>query len=417
MSSAGVYKVEIYSSDGRLKSTITDYKTLQIVDIANNSGMWKISCTSKNECPFVPADLVMIYRNNHYIYGGIFTQSTEEYKIKYHAWQWTASGVGFNQVLKERIVVPPLGSSRVYLDERELNLSDTAPNLLKYLIQNYTQYNYNTYEGMQGIIIVRDVILQTPISGTETYEISARFDNLYDIVSGLASAGNIYILQYPIHTEYSSYNYIGFAITSGNDLTDDVIFDSENGQINSFSKSITRPPYTAVLANYNSDDIDPWSIKPIWQTFRKANTINANWELGYWGSCVFYKPKKEDFVNGIDGRELDRICEKEAKAQPRQVYCYEIEINPILSPYSYGYDYDTTTSKFTTDYRIGDKIKIIVDGETFTGTITGMEFYSAYEKEYIKPTIGDLQKGSFNNVISNINLLNKSVTNTDNTAV
>ena len=423
MSTAGKYIIRRYDRDGRTLDDIEDYKTLQIIDIANNTGMWKLTSISKNKCPFSPGEVIEVFRNGVSIYNGIFLSYAEEKQFKYNSWKWEASGVNTNQYMKWRLVAPETGDtypSINWLLTRDFTMSGNVEDIIGTLVNNNMVYgtpHYNRGPLTPGFYLCRGARAQAPFI-TSQESIISRYDVVYDVISELLYKNNLFILPVNTHDPSMAFDFgIEYLITSGNDLSNNVIFTTENNEIETFRHFVESPDVTHVVASYNSEDSAFGSPDYMWR-FAVAKPIPGfNWQIDTGGRETFYKPKLEDFDGHLSRDKLIELCEKKASAYKINSEYYEVELNLIASPYTYGYDYNSQASEFTTDYRLGDKIGIDVDGETFTGRLTGMEFYSAYGKEYIKPTLGEFQKRTFDKITSNLTELNKTTSKNENTGV
>jgi len=406
--SFGEYTIEIIDCYGNARKTISDYQSLHIIDVANGIGSWKIQNTEKTKSPFHPGDSIKVYRNGIYIYGGMFLNYEEEYLTKYRTWVWTATGANFLKILEWKVVQPECDSQRRFINREFTMTSQNVPYIIYSLINNNAKYGsvYGRWPG--GFYLVHGASEIAPIQRPQA-SVNLRFENLLETVSSLANNAELFII--PFWTN----NGIWYGITCGNDCSDTVIFSDENDQVRSFRHILTCPEYTDIILSYNSEDNDEYNF-PMWKNQETETIPNVDaWRNAYQVREVVLKPKKEDFEGTFTRAKLAELCEQEVKNTKIGADCYEVEIDPLMSTYTYGYDrsgYD-----FTTDYRIGDKIGILVNGTKYTGRISRMEFNVSYGKEIIRPTIGNVARGKFNGILNNIGNLNRSTTKTDNTGV
>ena len=405
----GKYKIEILSNSATVRETITEFQSLKIIDVANGVGSWKITTTSKTKCPFLPGDYIKVYRDNVFIYGGVFLNYEEEYITKYSTWVWSASGANFLKILDWKIIQPECDAMRRYTSREFTMTNEHVPYIIYTLIENNAKYasGYGRWPG--GFYLVAGASEIAPIQRPDA-SVSLRGENLLETVSSLANNAELFII--PFCTEY---NTVWYGITCGNDLSSTIVFRDDLDQVKSFRHIVTCPEYTDIIMSYNSEDDDSYNY-PMWVYSETEEIPNLDsWRNYYQVREIAIKPKKEDFAGTFSRAKLEELCELEAKNTKIGSDCYEVEIDPVMATYTYGYDrsgYD-----FTTDYRIGDKIGIRVNGTTYTGRITRMEFDVSYGKEVIRPTIGDVSRGKFNGILNNIGNLRKSTTKTDNTEV
>ncbi|MBQ6518298.1 MAG: hypothetical protein IJI14_06235 [Anaerolineaceae bacterium] len=413
----GKYRIDIiyttgYFNAGEVRATLSDFQTLRIIDVLNDTGSFSISSTTKTRCPFQPYDGILVYRNNIFIYAGILERIEEEYQFKQSCWTWTVSGSNFNSLLKKKLIFPGEISSSISFTERNLTFSNYPENsAIKEIIDYNVKDNINTYRYPYGYSIIGSTYINT--ARTNGLTASYRFDNVFDIVIGIANS-----MEYAIRPVYNPVSKkIVYYIDDPVDKSDTVIFSFENNNLNTF-KIINQPhDETFILASYNSDD-KSYADQEMWKTVAGCPipAPNDSWRDS---KEVLYKPKKEDFNNYYDYRILMNLALKEAtsRRQTSSIY-YEADINTITGPqYTYGYDINSAGTQFLNDYRLGDTIGIQVDGITYTGKVTRMEFDVTYGHESIKPIIGDILRGKFNRILNNLSNLNKSTTKTDNTEV
>lgn len=414
----GTYRIDIiytnsYYDAGNVRATLNDFQSLQIIDVLNDTGSFKITSTTKTRCPFQPFDGVIIYRDGVVIYTGILDKIEEEYIYKYSCWQWTVSGKNFNSILKRLLVYPDELRSNITFANRTLSFSSYNDGLAIKEIIDYNVkdgINDGSYRWNQNFHIIGAAYLKAVNYKGLTAEY--RFDNVFDVVMGIANS-NEYAIR-PIYNPTTK--KIQYYIDEPVDKSNTVIFSFDDNNLNSF-KIINEPhEETFILASYNSDD--SYTEGAMWQTVAQHPIPTPT---GSWRDFkeVLWKPKKEDFQGYFTYAVLDDLARKEAenRAQTSSEY-YEADINTIAgTQFIYGYEMNSARSQFTNDYRLGDKIGILVGGTTYTGKVTRMEFSVSYGKETIKPIIGDILRGQFKGIFKNLNNLNKSTTKTDNTEV
>lgn len=411
--SFGQYRIDILDGYGDVRDTIYDFQSLHIIDIANGIGSWKIQSTSKTKCPFLPGNSIRVYRDNVYIYGGMFLNYEEEYLTKYSTWVWSASGANFLKILDWKIVQPECDSQRRFIDREFTMTNQNCPYIIYTLIHNNAEYGTGWGRWPGGFFLVDGASEIAPIQ-RPTASVSLRFENLLETVSALANNADLFIIPFAV-SRGSGRIGIWYGITCGNDCSDTVVFSDEYDQVRSFKHILTCPEYTDIIMSYNSEDEDT-SGYPMWKNQETENIPGlADWRGVYQVREIAIKPKKEDFGGTFSRSKLEELCEQEAKNTKIGSDCYEVEIDPTMSTYTYGYD--RTNNAFTTDYRIGDKIGFSVNGTKYTGRVTRMEFNVSYGKEIIRPTIGNVSRGKFNGIMNNLTNLNKSTAKTDNTGV
>ena len=408
------YTIEIIRKNLTDSFIVQDFKRLKIIDILNGIGTWSVSSVTEDPCPFTTGDFVRIRRGKTVIFGGCLTSYEEEYSTKLQAWQWTASGKSFMQILQWKLIFPPYDVFNQYLSAREWTDDMGASFVILSLIDDNVCGDIGFERaGVGGFDVVLDTKAILPIAAAESGAVNYRFDNVYEAVSALANEVNYAIL--PVWVKDSTKDKIIYCVTSGSDLSATVVFRTEYDQINSFRHIYSCPEATDIICEYNGED----GSTPIWRYVCSGQIQGAaDWRAGGQIRELHVKPKKQDFDETFTKAQLQALCDKTAAGMDVTSDCYEADLNVQMMPYTYGYDWKTTSyEQFSTDYRLGDKIGISVNGETYTGRLTKMEFDVAYGKESIRPTIGGIEKGILTGVVSNLKNLNRSTGKTDTTEV
>lgn len=407
----GDYKILIIDSAGSVRVVLTEFQTMHLIDILNESGSWSISGASFQRAEFHIGDSICVYRNGLKIYGGVMTDLTEEYNFASKSWKWKASGKGWNELAKWRYVVPSVRDSNLKFQNRERVFNSNAETIVfELLAENLTAAGASSMNRViGGYALVKGVVLATAssYSATGVY----RFENVYDSVIEMANAAGLAI--YPVYEE--SAGGIKFYVAKGKDVSQKVIFSEAIGNVNAFTRIVTTPEATNIIGSYNSDDLFT-SGNEMWKYAAEAQIVPNG--SPYLARELFYKPNKEDFQNYFDYSKLLALTQQEAKGISPLAEGFEIQLNLSTgTPYSYGYDYNANSGEFTEDYRIGDTVGVYALGESFTAQVTAMEFDVAYGSETIKPTLGMVKKGTFNGLMKGISNNNKSLLKINNTGV
>ena len=416
------YRIDVIRRNLTDHLQIVEFTQLRIIDILNGVGSWSLSGVSEDRCPFQIGDFVNILRNNVSIFCGCLTSFEEEYIVQENAWEWSASGKSMNQLLKWKVLFPPADPVDGHLTSRELSwIALPASWLISNLIDNIKGGNNRAGSGgfdvVDGCVDLTDG--QLP-DRTGSY----RFDNVYDSVAAIIN--NYNLVFYPAwFKDVEGNNKVKFCVAYTRDKSSDVVFDSRLNQVNSFRHTFTCPDATDVIMSYNSED-GPWAYDPdlgpddpIWQYVASQYIMGAQqWRDYGQAREVFMKPKKEDFKTGgsytFTPARLQQICNDAAFGMYANSDCYDIDMNIEASPYIYGYDFFDNPA---IDYRLGDMIGIYVNGDSYVGKLTKMEFNIAAQTEQVTPTIGGISKGIFGGFVSDLNKLNKSTSKTDTSEV
>lgn len=431
--SFGSYRVEVIDRNQNVKAVINDFISLSIIDIANGIGSWSLSSVTDYHPDFQQGDLIRVFRDGILIYGGVYTQLTEEYQHKYRAWTWRVSGVGLNQFLKWKLVYPALNTSvEKKLSNPYLKYNDTdCKTIIERIIAQNAVYDPDSLRVPPGFPQVKEARpIVNGFSGPET-DVKLRFENLYDTVIRLANLGAITVI--PLILDDGKVTF-GMAQASDLDLSDKVVFDADLDQVISFAHTVRFPDTTDVVEAYNDENKQvrwfygardvlqayDWVTKgQRYETFMTPRREDLDDPDGFGDVTEYYDQYAEEPSQTIPDSEMKRLFDKCAKADADALEVstesYDVTINPLTSPYIYGYKFRQNGVALETDYWMGAKISVIVEGKQYVGTVSKMEISVSYGNETMKASIGGLVRGTFDGVLSNIRHLNRSVNRAGNT--
>ena len=430
--SFGSYRIEVIDRNQNVKAVINDFISLSIIDIANGIGSWSLSSVTDYHPDFQQGDLIRVFRDGILIYGGVYTQLTEEYQHKYRAWTWRVSGVGLNQFLKWKLVYPKLDDdTEKELDWPYLRYDDTdCKTIIERIIAQNAVYDPDSLRVPSGFTQVREAKpIVNGFTGPET-SVKLRFENLYDTVISLANLGAITVI--PLILDDGKVTF-GLSQASNSDVSDKVVFNADLDQIISFAHTVRFPDTTDVVEAYNEDGKQvrwyygtrdvlqayDWVTKgQRYETFMTPRREDLDDPDGWGDVTEYYDQYAAEPSQQIPAHDMIKIFDKCAKADADALEVstesYDVTINPLTSPYTYGYKFGTNVN-LVTDYWMGAKISVIVEGKQYVGTVSKMEISVSYGNETMKASIGGLVRGTFDGVLSNIRHLNRSVNRAGNT--
>lgn len=429
--SFGKYRIDVIDKNQNVKYVINDFVSLTITDILNGIGTWSISNVSEDHPDFQIGDIIRVFRDDVMVFGGVYTQLSEEYLPKYQKWSWKVSGAGLNQFLKWKLVYPELDEDdEQQLADPYLVYYDTdCKNIINRIIEKNAVYHADGMRVPPGFTQVSGA--RSVVNGFEgpATDVRYRFENLYDAVMELAEFGSINVL--PLVTDEGKVLF-GLTKIPDSDVSDKVIFNADLDHILKFTHSVKFPAMTNVINGYNEDHRQArWC-------YGNGEVLNAyKWTMAGQHYETFQKPRKEDvavdqwgtsYVDYKDSTDPDpnipiyrdivldfnKLAKADAEGREVSTEAYDVTINSIVSPFTYGFAWRQNYS-FTTDYWLGATIGVIVEGRKYTGMITKMEINVSYGSENMKASIGGLARGSFDGVLSNLYNLNKSVNRAENT--
>lgn len=410
----GKYHIRIVNYEGQYKQDVYDFVSLSILDCLNDIGRWEIKGKSEDRCNIAVDDCVIIYRDGVQIYNGIVTRVEQTYEKQSRAWSWSASGANSNLLLKYKVVFPDTltPNNLIRMENRYYSYNDDALDVLEDLIVKNAKYVNDNSRLPRGVYMINGVQQAGAyhgkyISGT------LRFENLLETVTGIANQVNIAIL--PVYGEGLSNGKITYVLVQKPDSVK-VQFMFDFDEVESFSIVTETPSENMIIMSLNHETEDPedeYGIVHVTDDlyhyyFYKAVSGSPEGII----KELFVEPNKSDIGEGEisvdDYQKIETLCQEEADSRVADVDGYEIALNMVNTQYVYGYTIDSERS-FTTDYRLGDVIGVVFDGEKYSGRLTQMQFNVSYGKETIKATIGAKKRGQFGRIWDDLRNLNISM--------
>ena len=385
----GNYLIYIINSFGHIRNSLTEFKSLHFIDIHNESGSWTLSGASHMTPDFQPGDSICVFRNSRMIYGGVLINLTEEYDFATDSYKWQATGAGFNELLKWRVVYPS-GKSSGKFTSRWLYLPNVSANMSieKLIIDNLTLSGAEVISrDIPGYDIVKGVQIVPGI--TALINEKCRFESVFDTVMDIANIGH--------HTVMPVYDMTAegviFYIYSATDVSNRVVFSDVIGNIKSFKRIIASPETTHIIASYNSDQTGGYAGTEMWK-YASAAVIPSTYSKNFLTREMLVKPEADEFNNSFNPATLSSLADRYANEKAVTTEGYEVELSMDDDTFTYGYD--NTNS----DYKLGDTISICVKGTEYKAQLTKMEISVAYGKETISASLGNVTKGKFASIIS-----------------
>jgi hypothetical protein len=189
-----------------------------------------------------------------------------------------------------------------------------------------------------------------------TITVSARFDNLLDLTQRIASPQS---LGFSIRSVAGGYLY---DVTTAQDLSLDIKFSRELGNLRGYSYSTTAPMLTNAAVAGSGDG----TARTI------LNFVNP---VGPWGWLI------EQFIDRRDTAVFDEMLQAAQEAFAQYEEQFTLSFNPI----------DTAVMRFGRDYNLGDKVTVSINGVDFVDTITQVQYELRSGQERIKPVIGSAE--------------------------
>jgi hypothetical protein len=186
--------------------------------------------------------------------------------------------------------------------------------------------------------------------------VSARFDNLLDLTQRIASPQ---LLGFSVKSVPNGYLY---DVTSAQDLSLDVKFSRDLGNLRGYSYSTTAPMLTNAAVAGGGDGT--------------ARVINKYTQaVGPWGWMI------EQFIDRRDTSVAAEMLQAAQEAFSQYGEQFTLSFNPI----------DSEFMRFGRDYKLGDKVTVSINGVDFVDTITQVQYELRPGQERIKPVIGSAE--------------------------
>lgn len=417
------YRIRVVDYQGNFKQDLFDFVSLYILDVMNDIGRWSIKGKTEENCQIAVDDSIIVYRDGVQIYNGVTTRVEQTYGKQDHVWTWTASGANHNLLLKYKVVFPDTLTNgrmenRYYNNSTVISIPSDAASLIIDLINKNAVYHSNNNRLPRGVYLINSVQQAGSYHGEYVLSGALRFDNLFDVVVGIANQVDIAI--FPVYGESLS-NGITYLLVQKQTYAD-VIFPIELDEVDSFGMVREAPSENMIIMSWNhetEDETDEYGHTTVnddmyhYYAYSQVNETPAGIDKE-----LFIEPNQAEFDGtdvSIDHSKLLSICQEEAGKRIADVEGYEIALNMAGSHYTYGYSY--SNGSFKTDYRLGSVIDVIFDGEVYSGRLTQIQFNVSYGKEDIKATIGAKKRGQFSRILSGLNNLNVSMNKKNNAEV
>lgn len=387
---------------------ISEFQQLSILDKLNDLGTWSISSVSKERPDFLPADGIIVKRNGIIIYSGVVLKVEATYEIKINGWRWKASGSNDLTYMKWALIYPYFEDSwETEFSQRYLTYS---PGALygTYCEAIWSLITFGLQKGnkLHGFEIVGQP--DYPESETRTplaSDVVLRFDNMLETVQLLAQYGELAVI--PRWSESS--DKIIYYITRGADHTQDIVFDMDNGTLESVKYTFQAPEYTIVSYGYNSDKVPGYGEnEEMWRWLKEENlspvssnthgfSADGDWESGNWEQrFTFRTPSKEDLWSIKD----KYFPEKGTPYQYDVLYKYaDVDSGKIKKYNDTSYEVSIVLHDhpiWKRDFDMGDKVLIqLPDGTQIRDKVAGIQIDFSYGTESMKVALSSMASGTF----------------------
>ena len=406
-----------------LKSQLVQrYKSFTLTLNWGQQSKFNIKGETIGNCELETGDYILFYRNLELVFSGVVTEvnlncdSPSDGKI-----EWTATGEDDTIIFKNRISVPDPDNMTFFDKVVDKSEGYAYNRLIHYLRMNmgsplfppespdYHDYTINPHAASDRQIEGLAFPFNRSI-GLEDLS-QYRYKTLSDIIKDIGGevdeeTGDENGL-YPIFEWNPDTGLKSIKIPEKRDMTDKVTLNPQFGNVTAWGKTTKYPKYNALWicsGSYTDKDAEvdeETGKKPttrIWQYHTDEESIAKFGRIEKLVTksdikVVYDDEKTEDEDETVTEEEVNRLLTKEANKLLRE--------NASQTKYTITMA-ETPELQFWTDWKCGDLVTCIINGEKFTSTIKTVSINYAKGKETVKPTVGGVEHGEFADIFKTI---------------
>jgi hypothetical protein len=280
----------------------------------------------------------------------VTNQSTEDPDGTYQI-----TGVDDSVILSERLAYPTPTTDDL---EAQTTPYDVRTGIAEAVIKQYVNANLGP-----AAPVSRRVANLTIAAGTtrgDTVSGSARFDNLQELITGLADVGN---LGFNIEQVDGS---LVFDVFESVDRSDKVRLDLYNGRLTKSEYAYSRPKTTRVIVGGFGDEE--------FRLFYEASNAESVSAETVWGRRI------ETFLDARSGQFVEEL---QAAADEVLVNDGKTQLSVSISPS------DDQTMLFGVDWNLGDKVTVVVGSLELVAVVTEVGLLISEDGVRIGATVGE----------------------------
>lgn len=316
-----------------------DLNGLTVVMRYNNVGSWSITLPSDHrmvdELRSAGAGIIVAIENE-VIFSGYTTTATLEQSKDNPLGDWTIEGVDDSVILAEHLAYPAPFEADV---TNQTIAYDARSGAAETVIKGYVFDNISAEAGTERAISKLSV--EEDLGRGELVSASARFDNLQDLIYGLAQTGGIGFRVEQIGNE------VEFQVFEPVDRSQTVRMDLDNGKLTRTEYGYGQPRATRIIVGGAGEAEE--------RVFYEGTTVESIQAENLWARRV------ERFV---DNRGSDVDSELEQAANEALIDEGKTIVNLNVTPS------DDQTMRFGIDWYLGDKVTIVVGLAETTAVVT-----------------------------------------------
>lgn len=342
--------------------------TLKLTDPHNNVGNWELALSSEHPMAShlrTPGSGILIYNGAQVIASGP-TMQPEFTSIPSDP-KGTLKFTGYtDDVLLADRLAWPFPSSALISDQT--GKMDTRSGAAETVIHEYVNWNL----GDLAPAARRDerVSMGTNLARGKTVKKSATFDVLGELIGGIAKVSDLGFRM------VQRGDFIGFETYVIADKTSEIRLDVLNGTLAAQKLTINAPDIThAVVMGKGRDklDTDPVGYEPpkVPHLYTTADSLAAE---------TAWSRRIERVVNATstsDAAELEQAALEQLTDKGRTGI--SVQVSPM----------ENDNMRFITDWGIGDRVIVIVDGIEYTSLCTGLQLRTDNTGFFLGALLGD----------------------------
>lgn len=350
---------------GAIKGSDLD---LEIAPIANGQGTWKLTLRKDHslyETLATPGAGIVVTQvsTGEVIGSGPVTSRKDSQSIDSPKSSAEFSGITDDYILFDRLAYPNPVSDLMEDQadvEGDARTGDTISVLQAYVDANVGPSAPESRRNPH-LFIAQTISIGDSISK------SARFDNLGEFTSAIATAGNVCarVVQRGSRLAYEAYPVA--------DRSGDIRFDVNNNTVMSTEVSVSAPTATHVITGLAELDDD--------RLFSVVTTRQSEFASDLWHRRV------ERFVNQQQTEDLDESTQAALEVLAAEGLTSTAgKVTPV----------DDSSMLYGRDYRLGDRIGVVIDSVEYVAPIVGIVFKANADGVRLGLVVGDIEKALSN---------------------
>lgn len=403
-----VYDIYKLDENGLRGELITRYTALDAQLNRSKTSQITLTGTCLGTVPLALADRIALVRNGTQIFSGLVTSqgiSCGDCANNIKDWEAVIEGdsvvLGWRYVLASASGADPSGiqvGEDVY-DKRPNNNVETstrsALDRMLYYIRKHAGPAAHTSRRLVAVSEADDDTRGT--QGRSAYHIK----KLTDVIKEIGEPDELF----PAVATNSSGDRV-LTVPETRDRTEEVVVAPEFGNVQGWEVSRDYPKFNAcwvisgVCTEDNGDETT--TETRVWvyaedeesvEKYGRIETVITKSDI----RIVLEDPDKEDVVP-VTEAEVRKLLEAEASAQLKDAAATEKWTVTMM---------ETDTCRFMDDWKLGDRVKCVIDGTEFNSVIETVEISYAAGVEKVVPTIGETENGLYGDLIRMINGIDK----------